>query len=155
MRIAVVRVRGTPKIAKKVEDTMKMLNIEKVNHCSLITDNPQYKGMLQKVKDYTTWGEIKEDEVVKLLHKRGRLKGGKRLTDEYVKENTKFKDIDSFAKALYEGKTRLKEIPGIKPYFRLNPPKGGYGHIKKQYPNKGTLGNRGTAMSKLLDRMLR
>ena len=154
-RIAVIRVRGSARRSQKVKDTMEMLHLLKVNHCSIITDSPTYKGMLQKVKDFVTWGEINEEEMQKLLEKRGRLPGNKRLTNEYLKKNTKFESITKYTKTFMEGKTQLKDIPNLKPYFRLNPPRGGYGNIKIQYANKGTLGNRGAAMNALLEKMLR
>ncbi|MCD4740397.1 50S ribosomal protein L30 [archaeon] len=154
-RIAVIRIRGDSRIDYKRKDTMKKLRLLKVNHCSVIKDTPQYKGMLQKVKDYITWGEIKEPEMIKLLEKRGRLPGNKKLTNEYMKETTKYSTIEKFTKEFMEGKIELKDIPELKQYFRLNPPRGGYGTIKTQYANKGTLGYRGAAMDKLLDRMLR
>ena len=155
MKIAVVRVRGSVNTPAKIKDTLKMLHLLKVNHCIVIDDSPTYKGMLQKAKDWITWGEISEEMMTKLLEKRGRLPGNKRLTDEYIKENTKFKSIADFVKAFMEGKATLKDIPGLKPYFRLNPPRGGYEDLKKQYTNKGTLGYRGAGMDKLLKRMIR
>ncbi|MCG2827410.1 MAG: uL30 family ribosomal protein, partial [Thermoplasmatales archaeon] len=58
---AVVRVRGNININRGIKDTLKMLNLTKVNHCVFIPETKEYKGMLQKVKDYVTWGEIDSD----------------------------------------------------------------------------------------------
>lgn len=154
-RIAVVRVRGSAGLAVKLKDTLRMLHLLKVNHCAVIDDTPHYRGMLQHVKDRVTWGEINDEEMRKLLEKRGRVAGDRRLTDEYVKKNTKFASVAAFTEKFMKGETQLKDIPGLKPYFRLNPPRGGYRNIKKQYANKGTLGKRGAAMNALLERMLR
>ena len=154
-RIAVVRVRGGTRSCIGVTATLEMLHLLKVNHCVVITDTPTYKGMLQRAKDYITWGEIGKDEMQKLLVKRARITGDKKLTDEYIKKNTKFETIAKFTEEFMNGKAELKDITGLKLFFRLNPPKGGYESVKHQYANKGTLGNRGAAMDALLDRMLR
>jgi large subunit ribosomal protein L30 len=154
-RIAVVRVRGSARLPAKLKDTLRMLHLLKVNHCAVVDDTPHYNGMLQHVKDRVTWGEIGDEEMLKLLEKRGRVTGDRKLTEEYIKKNTKFVSIAKFTEKFMKGEAKLKDIPGLKPYFRLNPPRGGYENIKKQYANKGTLGKRGAAMGALLERMLR
>jgi len=46
-------------------------------------------------------------------------------------------------------------IPGLKPYFRLHPPKGGFkGSVKKPYNAGGELGYRGSAINDLIMRMI-
>ncbi|GIR34454.1 MAG: hypothetical protein CM15mP48_1380 [Candidatus Poseidoniales archaeon] len=34
-----------------------MLNLTKVNHATIIPERPTYTGMLQKAKDFVTWGK--------------------------------------------------------------------------------------------------
>jgi large subunit ribosomal protein L30 len=130
-----------------------MLRLTRVNHCVFIDDRPTFKGMLQKAKDYITWGEVTPEEVALILRNRGELVGGKRLTDAYVKEHTKFKSIDDFAKAFVEFKAELSDIPQLKPVFRLHPPRKGYRGIKRSFVEGGALGYRGEAMRELLRRM--
>jgi len=152
-RLAVVRVRGHVGLPREVEDTLRMLRLTRVNHCVFIDDRPTFKGMLQKAKDYITWGEVTPEEVALILRNRGELVGGKRLTDAYVKEHTKFKSIDDFAKAFVEFKAELSDIPQLKPVFRLHPPRKGYRGIKRSFVEGGALGYRGEAMRELLRRM--
>ncbi len=152
-RLAVVRVRGKVGVPREVEDTLRMLRLTRVNHCVFIDDRPTFKGMLQKAKDYITWGEVSPEEVALILRNRGELVGGKRLTDAYVKEHTKFKSIDDFAKAFVEFKAELSDIPQLKPVFRLHPPRKGYRGIKRSFVEGGALGYRGEAMRELLRRM--
>ena len=67
----------------KIRDTLKMLNLTRKNHCVLIPENnPVYNGMLNKVRDVVTWGEINDETLRKLIEKRGREKGNIRLTKE-------------------------------------------------------------------------
>ena len=56
--IAAIRVRGRTGIKKDIADTLDMLRLTRINHAVLIEENPSYKGMLQKAKDYITWGEV-------------------------------------------------------------------------------------------------
>lgn len=152
MKIAVVRVRGRVGVKKEVEDTLHMLRLTRVNHCVLVDDRKEYLGMLAKVKDYVTWGEVDAETVARLLKLRGELVGGKKLTDEYLKKNTKFKSIEAFVKDFVANKADLKDIPGIKPVFRLHPPRKGYGGVKRSVKEGGALGKR-SDMKNLLYKM--
>ncbi len=152
-RIAVIRVRGRVHVNPEIRDTLKMLNLTRVNHCVIIDDRPSYVGMLHKVKDYVTWGEVDEEDVELLLRNRGELIGGEKLTDEYVKKNTKFKSIKDFAKKFIKFKAELSDIPNLKKVFRLHPPRKGYRGIKKPFSIGGALGDRGKAIKELIYRM--
>jgi len=151
--IAVIRVRGTTGVKGEVADTMKMLRLNRINHAVILEDeNPSYQGMLQKAKDYITWGEIKEDTLAKVISKRGRLPGGAKLTEEYLKGNTSHKNIEELTKAVFKGEKL--EDNGIKPVFRLHPPRKGYKNTKKAYNEDGTLGYRGENIEVLIKNML-
>ena len=52
-----LRVRGRTGIKKDIADTLDMLRLTRINHAVLLPENPSYQGMLQKGKDYITWGE--------------------------------------------------------------------------------------------------
>jgi len=152
-RIAVIRVRGRAKVDGRVKDTLDMLRLDRVNAAVLIDNRPGYLGMLQKVKDYVTWGEVDSEDVALLLRHRGLLRGGERLTEEHVKKNTRFRSIEDFAKEFVEFRAELKDIPGLKPVFRLHPPRKGHGSIKRSYKAGGALGYRGGEIKKLIYRM--
>jgi len=120
----------------------------------LVEEKPSIKGMLQVAKDYITWGEIDKDILGKLIKNRGMLEGDKKLTEDYMKSATSYDSIDKLAKAILDGKFRYKEIPDVKPIFRLNSPKKGYEGIKRSFKKGGALGYRGKEINKLIDRML-
>ena len=152
-----VRIRGAPGMRGKILDTLKMLRMHKVNHGVLIWGNPSYKGMLVKCKDYITYGEIDEKTLIRLLRVRGRIEGNKPLTEEHVRNLTKYKNFREFAKALLNGEIqyRDRDIYKIKPVFRLHPPRKGHrGSIKKHYSEGGTLGNIGIYINELIHKML-
>jgi large subunit ribosomal protein L30 len=151
-RIGVVRVRGSVNVNRKVEDALRMLRLSRVNYATIIDDRDAYIGTLRKVKDYVTWGEVGTDDVALILKNRGELKGGKRLTDGHIKENTKFKSTKDFAKSFIKFEAELDDIPNMKPFFRLHPPRKGHGGIKRSYVEGGALGKRDN-MKDILYRM--
>lgn len=150
--LAVVRVRGSININQDIKDTMAMLHLTRVNHCVLIPQTKDYFGMLQKIKDYTTWGEIDKETLVKLIKARGRIVGGEPITDKWLKTHTKYPSVKELADAL--GNAQVEHTDMIKPVFRLNPPKRGYSGIKKPHSLGGALGYRGNAINDLLKRMI-
>lgn len=154
MSLAVVRVRGTVNINTDTKDALRMLHLTRANHCTIIPEDPQWRGTLLKVKDYVTWGKVDEKTLTELLAKRGRIAGNKPLTGAYLAENTPFKTIDDLAKAIADQKADLRRLKGVKPLFRLAPPKRGYEKIVHDYKTGGTLGDRGERINELIRRML-
>ena len=154
MAYAVIRVRGQPDVSYDIEYTMGLLGVNKVNHCAIVPENASTKGMLQKVKDYTTYGEINAETLAQLIRVRGRLTGDKMITDDYLAENSDFKTVDELAKAIIENDYRMKDVEAAKPVFRLHPPVKGYEGNKRSYKNGGALGYRGEAINDLIARML-
>lgn len=150
---AVVRMRGQVNVRYTIEDTMKMLRLHKVNHCVFLPENPHYKGMVQKVKDYVAYGKIDASTLAEVLENRGRLEGNTRLTDEYIRENTDYDSIQAFAEAVVEGKASLKDVPKLKPVFRLHPPRKGHAGIKRTVQQGGVLGNHDENINVLLHKM--
>ena len=144
MSFIVVRVRSDVKFERTIRETMGMLNLTRVNHATIIPDNPQYRGMLQKAKDYVTWGVADVVTIHSMLTERGRLPGDAPLTDEVVSGTSDHADIQAFAVALAEDRASLKDVKGLKPVFRLHPPRGskGWGGIKKAASVGGALGRR-------------
>lgn len=150
---AVIRIRGRTGIRKNIADTLDMLNLTRISHAVVIPDTPSYKGMLQKAKDYITWGEVSEETFKKLVAERGRLPGNKRVTEEYVKENTEYDSVDALALAILNGETTLKES-GLKPLFRLSPPRKGYESTRTPFSEGGSLGYRSENINELLEKMI-
>ncbi|MFY9606182.1 MAG: 50S ribosomal protein L30 [Thermoplasmata archaeon] len=152
--LAIVRVRGHAKIQHQAVETMDMMKLTRVNHCVVLPQNDTTNGMLQVVKDYVTWGELTHETLARLLFQRGEVVGGGRVTDAYVKDNSKYASILSLAKAIDKGEAKLTDVNGLKPVLRLPPPRQGYRSTRRSYFDRGSLGYRGAEIEKLLDRML-
>ena len=150
---AVIRVRGSVGVRGEIADTLEMLRLHKVNHCVFLPENDVYKGMIQKSKDYIAFGTVSAEAVAEIFETRGRLEGGERLTDAYIAETTSYKTIEEFAQAFVDGSASLKDVPLLKPVFRLHPPRKGHAGLKRTVPQGGVLGNHGEEIAVLLHKM--
>ena len=144
-KIAVVRVRGEVDVRKTIKDTLTLLGLRHANWVTIVDNNKVSMGMVQKTKDFITWGEIDESILIALLEKWGRKAGDAHIEAAEAKK---------FAIDFLAGKTTFKEA-GIKSRFRLHPPSKGHarGGIKSHVNVGGSLGYRGKEINVLLAKM--
>jgi len=154
MVFAAVRVRGIVNVKPDIKRTLQLFQLTRVNHCVLLEENASIKGMLQIAKDYITWGEIDKAILSKLIDSRGKLEGDKDITENYIKSATPYSNLEKLSQAIIDNKFKYKDIPNVKPIFRLSPPKKGYEGIKRSFVNKGAIGYRRKEINKLLERMI-
>lgn len=134
--LAVIRVRGTVKVRASIAETLDRLRLRRVNNLVLVnTKDASYMGMVQKCKDFVTFGEIDKAVLAKLL------------------EAKDVKADDAAVESLLTGKKTLKEL-NIGMPFGMHPPRHGYEGIKTDYASGGALGNRREEINKLIRRML-
>jgi len=153
-QIAVVRIRGTISALREARDTMTLLRLDHTNHAILIDDRPSYKGMLQMVNSYITWGEVTKETVTAMLEKRARLAGNKKVTTEYL-EKLGFKTFEELSNAIMTGQAEHGKLPFMTPVFKLHPPSKGFkGNVKKSFKAGGESGYRGEAINDLIKRMI-
>ncbi|MBI2671005.1 50S ribosomal protein L30 [Candidatus Woesearchaeota archaeon] len=154
-RIAIIRIKGEHNIRREINDTMQMLRLYNKFNCSIIKNSPPYIGMLNSIKEYVTWGELNEETFKVLLTNRGRLAGNKKLEETYLKDKTKL-SFNDFANEFFTFKKELKDIPGLKLYFRLKPPTKGFERkgTKVPFSQGGALGYRKEKINDLIKKML-
>lgn len=152
---AVIRIKGTVNVRHDMRITMDLLNIRRKFWASVVPRTDSHMGMLEKVKDFVTYGEIDSETLKLLILKRGETKNGEKITDEVIKRNTNYSGIDEFVEVLISEKVKLNDFNWIKPYFRLTPPKGGFKKsTKRSFLNGGEFGYRGSSINELLRRMI-
>lgn len=139
---AVIRIRGSVKLRREVKDTLAMFRLHRKMHCTLLKETDSMKGMLNKVRNWITWGEINDKFLELMIKKRGRKQENKRLTEKEIKEVFEF----------IKNNEKFPEM--IKPVFRLTPPSKGFKKSIKQHYPKGELGYRGEKINELLKRMI-
>ena len=139
-KIAIVLVRGKIGLTVPSKDTLTMLNLIRKNNCVVVDDTPLIRGMLQKVKDYITWGDLTEEIFQTLVEKRGKVYEA-RLTDR---------------NEAYQYNYRTIQGKHYKNYFALNPPRKGFGRkgIKIAFRAGGALGDRKEKINDLILRMV-
>lgn len=154
--IVAIRLRAGAGVAGDVEDTLRMLRLSRKHSAVLVYKKPDALGMLQKVKDYVTWGEASKEVLNVLFQKRHKPHSAKKLTDRCLKEKLQVQSISDLAEALERAEiplTRLWEA-GFPQVFHLHPPKGGFkGALKRSFADGGELGDRGPEIASLVYRM--
>jgi len=152
-KIAILLVRGIINTHPDVRTTLDLLRLRNKHVCVVIDDTSANRGMLQKIKDYTTFGVVDEAFFKEMLDKRGELIGTAKIAD------AKKVDTAKLAKEYFSGAIKLNEFEtkyNVKPFFRLAPPVGGYERkgIKLPFARGGVLGNREDKIKDLLVKML-
>lgn len=139
VKLAVVSVRGVIKVAQPIRDTLRMLKLPHQNYCVVLDSSAVTQGMLAKVKDFVTWGELDEKVFQELVAKRGEVYG----QTEDRKEKYHYRYLEVHGKK-------------YKRYFRLHPPQKGYGRkgVKQPFKFGGSLGYRGVKINDLIQRMM-
>lgn len=153
--MAVVRIRGRVDVKPDIRKTLEMLHLRRKFWATLVPLTDSFKGMLHKVKDYSTYGEINRDTLVALLKERGELRFGGKLSDAWLREHSEFSSIEDLADALVAGRVYFHKLKWMKPYFRLHPPEGGFKRTtKRSWSDGGELGYRGEEINNLIRRMI-
>ena len=137
---AVVQLRGDVNMSQGTRDTLGMLNLHSVNHCTFVPETDTYTGMITKVNDFVAHGEPSEEVVATLLRRRAEpLEGDADIDDEWVDEHTDYDGVDALAAALVDEETTLRN-QGLSPVLRLHPPRGGHRGVKHPSKEGGQLG---------------
>ncbi|ELY67800.1 50S ribosomal protein L30 [Natrinema versiforme] len=152
---AIVQIRGEVNRQEDVQDTLSMLNIHNVNHCTLVPETDAYEGMIAKVNDYVAVGEPDAEVLETLLAKRAEPLEGTQsdVDEEWLADNTAYDGFGDLAEALLSEETTLRD-EGLSPTLRLHPPRGGHEGIKKPTVEGGQLGKHTTGeINDLLESM--
>jgi ribosomal protein L30/L7E len=127
MRTIVVLMRSPINADPKVRETLRRLNLNRKFTARIVEIDDVYRGMLHRIKDWATWGEISMDDLL-----------------EHVPESC------------FE-KLRVSETGElISMTVRLHPPRGGARGINQRYcskTQKGSLGPRDSEIVDLIKRM--
>jgi large subunit ribosomal protein L30 len=152
---------------------MENLHLDKKFRATIIPENDQTLGMLRKIKELVSWTSVDQDFIKEFLEKKGRISGSSKSSEKSnTKDNSNNKDnktggdndiknkdisdidIDKIATTISQNQTYLSKISGIKPWFALNPPRGGFKKkSKRSYSQDGILGENKELVS-LVKRMM-
>ena len=119
----------------------------------MVSDDPATVGALRLCKDYLAWSEVDPVLLSLLLEKRGMVSESRPLDEATLKKMGFKKHQELAAKMLKEG-MRLSAVEGVRPFFKLAPPRGGFKRsLRRQYSQKGTTG-KNPDLPKIVERMV-
>jgi large subunit ribosomal protein L30 len=142
MAFLVVRMRGTVNVPFWALTTLKNLYLNKKFSATLVPETSDYLGMLRKINQWVAWSKADSEIVKTLIEKRGKKKTSKLDTQKESERKDEYKGIDELVNVIVNDKIKFSDQNSIKPWFSLNPPKGGFKRkSKKQFSDGGILGN--------------
>ena len=166
----VVRMKGTVNVPRWANLTLENLHLNKKFKATIIPENEQTLGMLRKIKELVSWSSVDDAFIKEFVEKKARTSASKLATapatttvdgvnnndaqsniEDKTHQNT---DLSTVISTISQNQTYLSKISGIKPWFALNPPKGGFRKkSKRSYSQNGILGENKELIS-LVKRMM-
>lgn len=70
--IVVIRIKGRVGLSYRVNETLDRLRMRKKYACVVLKGTPEEMGMIEKLRDFVAYGEIKDDVYKELVKIRGR-----------------------------------------------------------------------------------
>lgn len=139
MAYLVVRMRGTVNVPYWANTTLQSLNLVKKFRATIVPESDEYSGMLDRIRQLVAWCRVDNETVKDLLDKKGRKTASQPLKKTDLPKE--YDSLDKLASDIANDAVIFSRLNGIKPWFALNPPRGGFKKsIKKQVPQNGILG---------------
>ena len=136
-----VNLHGLINSSGPVRKALTELKVERKFSASVFTDDENTVGMLKLCKDRLAWAPVDEGMLATLLAKRGMVSESKPLDSASLK-GMGYRSHEELAQKMLKDGIRLSKLNGVRPFFRLAPPKGGFKRsMRKQYSEKGLLGS--------------
>ncbi len=137
--ILVIRISGQVDVSGNIAETMFRARLRRKYSAVLMHDNAENRKLLKTIRNHVAFGTIRDDVLEKLLAKRGKSVDGKAIDSKKVALELEKKDMEKL---------------GLKPFFRLHPPRGGIDTKKHFGVNKGVLGDNKEKINDLVEKML-
>lgn len=142
-KILVVNLHGLINVPRATRETLIQLGVGRKFAATVVGDDPVSKGVVQRCKDYVAWAPIDPELLATLLQSRGRVSNSRALDGEALKA-LGYKTHADLAQAIIKGETTdtLSAVKGLKPFFGLSPPRGGFKRSsRRQFREGGILGD--------------
>lgn len=137
--IIAIRISGLVEIPKEVQETLFRMRLRRKYSAVLFHPTKENLKLLNTVRNFVAYGDINKETLLDLIKKRAESTGKKKIEAEKILEQLEKKDLESL---------------GIKPFFRLHPPRKGI-DSKLHFPiRKGVLGDNKEKINELVRRML-
>jgi len=135
-----VNLHGLINVPNDARSSLRELQIYKRFSATVLKDDPSTLGLLDRCRDYVAWTPIKKELLTSLLKSRARVSERRRLDKTAFKE-IGYKGPEELASKMLEGELRLSSVRGVRPFFNLAPPRGGFkASTRRKYAEGGVLG---------------
>ena len=139
MAYLVIRMRGTVNVPYWADTTLESLNLAKKFRATIVPESTEYSGMLNRIRQLVAWCRVDHETVKDLLDKKARKTASQPLKESDLTKE--YGNLDKLASDIANDAVVFSKLNGIKPWFALNPPRGGFKKsIKKQTTQNGVLG---------------
>lgn len=139
MAYLVVRMRGTVNVPYWADTTLVSLNLAKKFRATIVPESTEYSGMLNRIRQLVAWCRVDHETVKDLLDKKARKTASQPLKESDLSKE--YGNLDKLASDIANDAVVFSKLNGIKPWFALNPPRGGFKKSsKKQTTQNGVLG---------------
>ncbi len=151
--LLVLNLHGSINSSGPVRKTLEELKVVRRFSASLVSDDPSTLGALRLCKDYLAWAPVEAGLLTTLLKKRGMVSTTKELDAASLKKMG-YKKYEDLAEKMLKEQIRLSAVEGLRPFFRLGPPKGGFKvSMRRQFTERGLLGSN-PKLAELVRRMV-
>lgn len=123
--ILVIRISGMVDVNADIEETMSRLRLRRKYAAVLIKDNSHNRQILETLRNHVSYGSVSPAVIEALIKHRGVALKGKKIDAKQIAEMISTKNAEDL---------------GMKPFFRLHPPRGGIESKKHAGIGKGVLG---------------
>lgn len=139
--ILVIRISGIVGMNKDKEETLFRMRLRRKYSAVLMKPTTENINLIKSVRNFVSYGDIDKDTLIELINHRAKP----------ILKNAR---IDA-AKIASEIDNKRPEDLGIKPFFRLHPPRGGIeSKIHAGKRKKAVLGDMKSRINELVGRML-
>jgi large subunit ribosomal protein L30 len=154
-KLLVVNLHGLINTPRGTRETLIQLGIGKRFSAAVVGDDPVSKGSVHLCKDYVAWAPLDEELLTALLKSRGKVSNSKVLDDEALK-GMGFKTHADLAQAIIKGEVtdRLSSVKGLKPFFGLSPPRGGFKRSSRRQFREGGILGENPQLAEIVRRMI-
>jgi len=137
--IIAIRISGLVETPSEIGETLFRIRLRRKYSAVLLHPTAENLKLLSKIRNFVAYGEISNETLKELISRRAVPADKKKI---------------ELSKVIEQLEKKSPESAGIKPFFRLHPPRGGI-DSKLHFPiRKGVLGDNKEKINELVRRML-
>lgn len=137
--ILVIRIAGQVNVSEDIKEAFNRINLKRKYSATLLHPTRENLRLLKKIRNNVAYGEIDMSTLKELIKKRAQPLANKKINPEEIISQLDKKSFKSL---------------GLKPFFRLHPPRKGIESKKHFGVGKGVLGDNKEKINELVRRML-